>query len=378
MKSPRVKRGEGTAGSEMLERLRALVSHETPSGDRAALRALSDEIVRRLVDLGAAVSWLEHPTGDHAVCRFAGTVGRETEAPLLLLAHVDTVWPLGQRERMPWSVSDGIVRGPGSYDMKGGIVVIEEAIRRTTDASRRPITVLLVADEEVGSPTARALIEEQAAGAQAVLGFEPPHPDGGLKTSRWGSTRLRLTVSGREAHAALDASSGVSAIDELVDQLLGIRGLTAGVDGVLCNVGTITGGTRTNVFPGQASAEIGLRFRDEDVESTILAAIQALSPIRSGAVLEVAMLSNRPAWQPGRVHREFFERLAAVGAAGGQHLEGRPATGAADTNFTGRLGVPSVDGLGPRGKGAHAPTEQIVANSLGERADLLAAILETL
>jgi glutamate carboxypeptidase len=369
---------EPATNQQMLERLRTLVSLETPSGDRRALRALSDEIAGVLARLGAVVGWVEHESGDHAVCRFPGSAGREAEAALLLLAHVDTVWPIGQTERMPWIVKDGIVRGPGSYDMKGGIVVIEEALRRSVGVAHRPITVLLVADEEVGSPTARAVLEAEAAGAHAVLGFEPPHPDGGLKTSRWGSTRLSVTVTGREAHAALDASSGVSAIDELVDQLVEIRRTTEGIDGVLCNIGTIAGGTKTNVVAGRASAEIGLRFRDEEVENAVLGRLRALPAVRPGAVVDVAVLSNRPAWQEGEAHRDLFERIAAVERRLGRALDGRAATGAADTNITGRLGVPSVDGLGPLGKGAHAPTEQIVAASLGERAELLAALVEAL
>jgi glutamate carboxypeptidase len=359
----------------LVARLARLVALESPSGDRVALGAVTDEVATSLVALGGAIRREEHETGDHAVVRFAGTPGRELEDAIVLLLHVDTVWPVGQLQSMPWSHEAGIIRGPGVFDMKGGIVVLEEALSRAVLGSHRPFVVVLVADEEVGSSTGRSLIESEASSARAVLGFEPPHPDGALKTARWGSTRLRIDVTGREAHAALDAAAGVSAIDELVDQLIRVRAIVDGVDGVLANVGVVHGGTRTNVVAGHASAEIGLRFRDQQVETELLAALTSPTPVRGAAEVSVAILSNRPAWQQAAVHDELLADIAEVGEATGQSVDGRPTTGAADTNFTGRLGVPSIDGLGPVGLGAHAVTEQIVVASLAERAALVAAIL---
>jgi glutamate carboxypeptidase len=167
-------------------------------------------------------------------------------------------WPVGQlADAMPWREADGIIHGPGVFDMKGGLVVLETALEQVADQDHRPVRVVVVADEEIGSPSARSLVTTEAAGVYAAFGLEPPHPNGDLKTSRWGSTRVRIEITGREAHAALDPDSGVSAIDELVDQLIAVRRIVAQYREVLCNVGTITGGGRTNVVHGSASTDIG-------------------------------------------------------------------------------------------------------------------------
>jgi glutamate carboxypeptidase len=236
---------------------------------------------------------------------------------------------------------------------------------------------VVVADEEIGSPSARALVTAEAAGVYAAFGFEPPHRNGDLKTSRWGSTRVRIEVTGREAHAALDPAGGVSAIDELVDQLVAVRRVVADHDHVLCNVGTVTGGGRTNVVPGSAAAEIGFRFMDPATEEAVLAEITALQPVRD-AQLQVRVLSNRPAWQPSAATEELLAKVAAAGRSVGQEVGGAAASGAADTNLTGWLGIPTLDGLGPLGKGAHAVHEQIIAATLTERAALVAAIITEL
>jgi glutamate carboxypeptidase len=358
----------------MTERLREYVGAETPTGDAAALNAFADRLETRYAELGAAVRREQHPTGDHLVADVPG----RTDAPLLFLAHHDTVWPRGQLDdAMPWREADGIIHGPGVFDMKGGLVVLETALEQVAGRDHRPLRVVVVADEEIGSPSARSLVTAEAKGVYAAFGFEPPHPNGDLKTSRWGSTRVRLEVTGREAHAALDPDSGVSAIDELVDQLIAVRRVVAAHDNVLCNVGTITGGGRTNVVPGSASADIGFRFVDPSTEEAVLAAIGDLQPVRD-AQLNVQVLSNRPAWQPSAATDELLAKVVAAGRSVGQEIGGGPASGAADTNLTGWLGVPTLDGLGPVGKGAHAVHEQVIAATLAERAALVAAIITAL
>jgi glutamate carboxypeptidase len=243
---------------------------------------------------------------------------------------------------------------------------------------RRPVRVVVVADEEVGSPSARELVTAESAGVYAAFGLEPPHPNGDLKTSRWGSTRVRIEITGREAHAALDPDSGISAIDELVDQLIAVRGIVAQYDQVLCNVGTITGGGRTNVVPGSASADIGFRFVDPETERAVLDAVTALEAVRANAQLQVRVMSNRPAWQPSAATEELLAKVIEAGRSVGQDVGGAAASGAADTNLTGWLGVPTLDGLGPVGKGAHAVHEQVIAASLAERVALVAAIISTI
>ncbi|WP_244631947.1 M20/M25/M40 family metallo-hydrolase [Microbacterium sp. Se63.02b] len=277
-----------------------------------------------------------------------------TGAPVLLIGHTDTVWPLGTLEGdVPWSVDGDVVRGPGAYDMKAGIVVMLEALRALQPLPldrRRAVRVVLVADEEIGSPESGPLLAERAHGAAAAIGFESPHPDGALKVGRRGSARVRLTVTGRAAHAALDPEHGISAVDELVDQLLRIREIVSdpGLPGpVLSNVGTIAGGARTNVVPAHAAAEIGLRFTDPATEAAVLRALSALTPVRDGAIVAVDVLSARPAWQASPDDAALLDRIAAVGDGLGQRITGRPAAGAGDTNLLGALGLPTVDGFGP-------------------------------
>src|SRR5439155_8648972 len=171
---------------------------------------------------------------------------------------------------------------------------------------------------------------------------------------------------------ALDPAGGVSAIDELVDQLIAVRRLVAAHDHVLCNVGTITGGGRTNVVPGTAAAEIGFRFVDPSTERAVLEAVAGLKPVRK-ARLSVQVMSNRPAWQPSAATGELLAKVVEAARSVGQEIGGAAASGAADTNLTGWLGIPTLDGLGPLGKGAHAVREQVIAATLTERADLVVA-----
>jgi glutamate carboxypeptidase len=360
---------------DALQRLVAYARHETPTGDATALDALADVLEERYRELGARTERVPQETGDHLVARWG-----DGDVPhVLLLGHHDTVWPQGSLGSMPLTVDGGVLRGPGVYDMKGGLVVVElavEVLHRCGQRPARPVRLVVVADEEVGSPTARALVEAESEGAAAVLGLESPHPGGALKSARLGSTRVRVEVTGRAAHAALDPASGVSAVDELVDQLFAVRGIMSAEPTVLCNVGTVDGGGRTNVVPDRAAADIGLRFPDTSTQQRVLAALARLTAVRPGAEVVVRTLTSRPAWS--EPDDALLARVAAAGAAVGQQVTGRPAAGAADTNITGAAGIPTLDGFGPLGAGAHAPDERIETASLAERAALLASVLAAL
>lgn len=359
-------------------RLASYVEYETPTGDADALNRFTEVLAERYATLGGSVSRRERATGDHLVVSWDGAAA--ADGWLLVLAHHDTVWPVGQlAEAMPYGDDGQRISGPGVFDMKGGLVVFEtalEVLAATATPLARPIRLIVVADEEIGSPTARPVVEELLPGAVAAVGLEPPHPRGRLKTSRHGSTRIRLSVTGREAHAALDPGRGVSAIDELVDQLLRIRELAAAEPSVLCNVGTIGGGGRTNVTAGEAYADLGFRFADADSEQRVLAALAKLPAVRPEAELSVRTLTSRPAWTPGG-NDAFLERVRSAGALVGQEVDGAPALGAADTNIAGAAGLPTLDGFGPIGRGAHALHEEIRVDSLASRAALLAAVLSS-
>jgi glutamate carboxypeptidase len=353
------------------ERLREYAVAESPSGDAAALERCAGLLDAGHREAGGRVS----VENGHLVTAFGPGDGRH----LLLVGHYDTVWPVGRLTSMPYTDDGTKITGPGTFDMKAGLVAVEMALRALATVGAplaRQVRLVTVADEEVGSPAGRAVIERELEGAVAVLGLESPHPDGALKTARRGSTRILLTVRGREAHAALDPGKGVSAIDELFDQVAAARAAVPDDGTTLFNVGRIAGGSRANVIAGEASAEIGLRFASATAERQVLDALTGAVPRRPGAVVEVTVLSSRPTW-PERADDPLLDEVARIGAAFGQRITGRPAAGAGDTNLPGSLGLPTLDGFGPRGQGAHAANEGIEVASLAERAALLAGIMTT-
>ncbi|MQA88343.1 MAG: M20/M25/M40 family metallo-hydrolase [Streptosporangiales bacterium] len=371
----------GRVSAELLpfgrERLRTYALVESPSGNVAALGTLGEEIADGHEAAGGRPARVPGPTGDHLVTAWEGAAG--SAGHVLLLGHSDTVWPVGQLSAMPYTDDGKLIAGPGVYDMKGGLVVLEMAMRILAALglrAARPVRAVVVADEEVGSPHGGEVVERNLDGASAVLGLEGPHRDGGLKTARRGSTRLRLTVEGREAHAAVDPGRGISAIDELLDQLVDARQVIPDDGSTLFNVGRIGGGTRSNVVAGEAWAEIGLRFTTADAERTVLSALTGARPRRTGARLAAEVLSRRPTWTP-REDNPLLDTVVRVSEALGQRLTGRPAPGAGDTNLPGSRGLPTLDGFGPQGRGAHAADEAIVVRSLAERAALLAGVLAT-
>jgi len=359
---------------DLLRRLERLTHIESPSRDTTGSERMAGQLAEWWQDAGATVRFESTEAGVNLVAEVAGSGD-----PLLLVGHSDTVWPRGTLDGdVPWSIDGDIVRGPGVYDMKSGLLVMIAALERLRGRRHRSVRVVIVCDEEVGSPTTQALLRSCAAGVSGAIGFESPHPDGALKVGRRGSTRLSLEVQGRASHAALDPGSGISAIDELVDQLLRVRAVVADPalpSEVLCNVGTIAGGGRANVVPAQAQAEVGLRFVDAVAERRVLDALEVLTPVRAGAVVETRILSSRPAWRASADDQVLVDAIAAIGRRIGQEVDARPASGAGDTNLLGSLGLPTVDGFGPRGGGAHAVTEHVSLTSLGERIDLLEAVL---
>ena len=341
---------------ELIELLRLLVEHESPTGSTATLR---DVLVRLLRDAGAEAT----TDGDHIVA----SIGTGPDH-VLLLGHFDTVWPIGRLAEAPFTVVGDEATGPGVFDMKGGLVALLLALNRLRGkALPRPVRIVLTADEEIGSPDGARVVDAQATGAVAVYALEPPLANGTLKVGRRGVARIRLTVRGREAHAGLDATKGVSAIDELVDQVAALRRSNV-------NVGTIAGGTRANVVAGHATAELGLRFATPEEEAAIFARIDALTPIRDGATIEVETLSRRPAWEPS-ASAELAGHVRAAAQQLGETIGAAISPGAGDANLTGARGIPTVDGLGPRGHGAHAPDETVELPSIKARGELLAHLL---
>ncbi|MFD8599723.1 M20 family metallopeptidase [Kitasatospora sp. NPDC059646] len=363
-----------TLTAAVRKRCADLARIETPSGDAPRLNTLAEDIAAGYTATGATATRESCDHGDHLVLNWPG---RHEDLPhLLVVGHHDTVWPVGTLTDWPVEEQDGCLTGPGILDMKGGLALLEGAFALLADLGQRPhrpVRMVVVSDEEIGSPDGRRLVEQHLRGAAAVLGLEPAHPDGRLKTARRGSTRVRLTVTGREAHAGNDAAQGVSAIDELVDQLIAVRDLT-GQPGTELNAGRIEGGTRANVVAGRAEAEIGLRFSTTEAQRRTLDTLARLTANRPGANVRTEVLSSRPAW-PERTANPLLRHVRSLAAALGQVVDGAPAGGAGDTNLAGARGLPTLDGLGAVGGGPHARHEHVRIDQLGPRIALLAALL---
>jgi glutamate carboxypeptidase len=390
-----LRRGSEAALAAAVERLARLVELESPSGDVARLAELRDVLASRLTELGALVEVMPGDAGDQlravfparppalarpALARPALSAGHRTPGGhLLVVGHYDTVWEAGWLASHPFTVNGPVATGPGTMDMKGAIVALELAFELLAGcglALAQPVQVVLTADEEVSSPHGRTAVMAAARGAAAVVGLEPPHPDGSLKTGRRGVARVRIEVHGREGHSGIITGAGVSAIDELLDQLVRLRDALPRAADLGWNIGRVSGGTRANVVAGRASAEIGLRFGTGETEHAALAAVRGLTPVRQGATVRTEILSSRPAWAAAPGNR-LAEHVIGLAARLGEKFGARPAGGAGDTNFTGAAGLPTVDGLGPRGRGAHSRTESVRLDSILRRAELLAVLLAT-
>jgi glutamate carboxypeptidase len=365
----------------MLERLGELVGHESPSRDRQALEALARVLAARLEALGAAVCLTATPEGGNTVrARWAAPGAADARAPILVLGHFDTVWPRGTLAAQPFRLQDGRAYGPGSFDMKAGLVLLEFAmtsIRARGQALRRPIVVLWTSDEEIGSPGSRAVIEAEARAAAFVLVLEPPLPGGHVKTARKGVGRFELVAEGRPAHAGIEPEKGISAIVELAHQVIRLQGLNDLRAGTTVNVGVIQGGTVVNVVPARAAATIDVRAATAAEAERVEAALRALEPVLAGARVRVEGGFNRPPMERTPRSAALFAQLRAIGRTLGLDLGEGSTGGGSDGNFTAALGVPTLDGLGVPGAGAHARDEHILTASFPERAALLAqALLE--
>jgi glutamate carboxypeptidase len=361
----------------MLVLLKELVSFESPSRDKAALDRLRIRVADILRTIGASVEILpKGQGGDHVLARFPGPAARR---PALILGHFDTVWPLGTLAKMPFRVEDGRAFGPGTYDMKAGLTILLHSVRQLLDdparPAPRPIWALFTSDEEIGSPSSRRLIEEAARECAYVLVLEPPLADGSLKTARKGVGRFRLAVEGKAAHAGVAPHEGRSAIVELAHQVLRIQTFQDLKAGTTLNVGVIQGGTTTNVVPARASADIDVRVSTLAEAERVERALHSLVPVTPGIWMEVSGSFDRPPMERSPAIAALFEQARRIGRTLGLELTEGATGGGSDGNFTAAMGIPTLDGLGARGGGAHADDEHVLIDSLPERAALLAALL---
>jgi glutamate carboxypeptidase len=356
------------------EAVDALVRLESPSTDKAAVDRCGAELGARLGAIGGRVTRIEQAErGDHIRAAFGS--GRKQ---VLILGHIDTVWDVGQLERMPLTEQAGRLHGPGIFDMKAGIAVAMLAVRALQEraGSAWPRLVLLwTTDEEVGSGTSRRVIEEEARSSDAVLVLEPSLPGGAAKTSRKGCGEFELIVHGESAHAGVDPDKGASAVLELAHQILDIASIQDLERGVSVNVGVITGGTRPNVVPHHARASIDVRVPTVDEAARVEQALRRLRPKTPGTWLEIHGAVERPPLERSAAVLRLYGMARDVARALGQDLAEGGTGGGSDGNFTAALGVPTLDGLGPRGAGAHAIHEHVELADLPWRAAFLAALL---
>jgi glutamate carboxypeptidase len=306
------------------------------------------------------------------------TLGNSTAAPIVTLCHIDTVWPIGTLAQRPWRQEDGKLYGPGAYDMKAGtamLIMLLRYLRDTRTLPARPLRMLFTTDEETGSATSRALIEAEAKNAALVLCLEPALSNGALKTFRKGTGDFTVTAYGRAAHAGADHAKGVNAIEEIARQIIALHQMTNYEAGTTVNVGVISGGTVSNVVPDRAQIEVDIRVSTLAEGERMVKTILNLEPQLPGARLQVTGGLNRPPMERTPQIIAAFQKAKAIGAELGLNLLEGSTGGASDANFTGALGVPTLDGMGPVGNGGHSVDEHVVAASLPERTALLAAIL---
>lgn len=359
------------------ENIEALVRLESPSTNKAAVDACGEELAQRLTALGGRVQRLPQSVrGDHIRAEFPGGTQQ-----VLLLGHFDTVWDVGTLSRMPLRADDDRLYGPGVFDMKSGIGVAMLAVRalRELPAPDPPrIAMLWTTDEEIGSGISRAAIEEEARRSAAVLVLEPSLPGGAAKTSRKGCGEFEVTVHGIPAHAGIDPGTGASAIHELARQIVALEELQDLQRGISLNVGIISGGTRTNVVAEEARAIVDVRVPTMADATRVDAAIRRLQPHDARTRLQIEGGVGRPPLERSPHVVRLYEAARAAAAELGRELAEGGTGGGSDGNFTAALGVPTLDGLGPSGDGAHAHHEHVRLSDLPYRAALLANLIARL
>ena len=360
--------------ANLLQLLRQLVEIESPSDDKAAVDHANDLVAGWVEALGGSIKrHRQRAFGDVLELRFGPA--RSKRSRVLLLGHLDTVWPVGTLAKMPWREADGKVFGPGILDMKVGVMMALEAIRILRDLDvQRPVTLLLNSDEEIGSPISRPITEKIAQQCAAVLVLEPAQ---GLayKTARKGVGHFDLRVTGVGAHAGVDFEAGHSAIREMARLVETISNFTDPSKGRTLNVGVIAGGTRSNVIAAECTAQVDARIVKASDARTVERLMRSLRVTDPACKLEVTGGVNRPPMErkPGTI--ALFKQARKLAAEIGLNLQEASTGGGSDGNFTAALGIPTLDGMGAVGAGAHAIHEHIVRAHLVERTTLLTAML---
>ena len=357
------------------------VRAESPSFDKAAVDRFGRIVAAEWRRRGARVTLVrQRERGDHVRAEW-NPPGKRAKGQILVLGHLDTVYGLGTLAGMPFRASRGRAYGPGAFDMKGGLVIALFAVDALAAAGRLPkkrIVFLWTSDEEIGSGTSRAMIEREARRSDAVLVLEPAAGlDGRVKTGRKGVGEIEIVATGRAAHAGLNPEDGINAIEEIALQIARVSRWNQPSRGITVNAGLVEGGTRTNVIPEKARVLVDVRaVRAVDMRA-LERKFRALRPILRGAKLQIRGGFNRPPMER-KNSAALYAKARGLAKEMGVTLGEAYVGGGSDGNFTAALGVPTLDGLGAVGEGAHSPEENIVLRALPERAALLASLLATI
>ncbi|HET9741373.1 MAG TPA: M20 family metallopeptidase [Terriglobales bacterium] len=364
---------------QFLSDLQQLVEIESPSNDKRAIDALAETLATRLRTQGATPHIHRvKDFGNHVQADFPGTTKAK---PVLMLGHIDTVWAIGTLKQMPFRVADGRAWGPGTLDMKAGITVAMHALALLTEKQipHPPVRLLCVSDEEIGSHSSRAITERLALESQAVLVLEPGQGlEGAVKTARKGVGVYEIEVKGVAAHAGVDPGKGISAIHELAHQIETLSTFTDFDRGLTVNAGVIRGGTRSNVIAAEAWTEVDVRVKTINDGKLIDEKMHGLRPRDTRCTVKVSGGINRPPMERTEKVVNLYRKAAGVAEKLGFHIDEQSTGGGSDGNFTAALGVPTLDGLGAVGEGAHALNESILLEHVAPRIALLAGLIQSL
>lgn len=364
---------------EMVHLLKQLAMLESPTHDKKAVDACAAFVAREFKRIGCKITTLpQKDIGDLTVAEFAPGRLKDADDEILVLTHIDTVWPVGKIAKMPFYVSGNKLYGPGVLDMKAGVVMLLTALRSLNGLNVKPqkrVTVVVNTAEETGHPAAHDLIRKLARKASLVLCLEPALPGGALKLERKGRLVVRLDVRGRAAHGG-SPEKGVSAIEELVIQIARLKRLRTGETTV--NVGLAGGGDKANVVAENAWAVLDIRFWKSTDRDRVLKILREADPVLRGARLKVSVESTTPPMEKTKASEKLFVRAQEIAAGMGLSLKGGKTGGGSDASIAAGMGIPTLDGLGPDGDGIHAEHEHLLISSFVERTALLTEFLKDL
>lgn len=363
---------------QIIADIKTVVSMESPSTDKAAVDRLGRHMAEQFKALGAAVEMLRRESRGDLV-RVEWGAGRES-GQTMILSHMDTVFDIGDIKKNPLRIENGRLYGPGTSDMKAGFILFLWALRCMRELNllpRRKVVALLTSDEEVGSEASREAIEAEARKSSVALVTEPAMPPkGAIKTWRKGTGGYTITVTGKPAHAGADPTKGINALEELAHHILALQKLTDMSVGTTVNVGVVKGGTRSNVVPAEATAEIDLRFMSMEEAYRIDGIVRSLRPVLPGAKLTITGGINRPPMVRNEATIALFQQAKGLAAELGFEVDEMGTGGGSDGNFTSGVGCPTLDGLGACGDGLHTFEEYIEVDSLPQRAALMVRLLQ--